>query len=485
MDVTNPGVVNVASEAYGRGIATNVSPNASLVTRGPVTPDLTQAAGEVRGNPDPNGGSAYYAPRQLDVLIPVADEGRPLPPDGGLPQEAGAEPVVFPTPEEVVVGEPVFSPPPETYPSGGLYPSTIPPVQVAAQPPQAPGTGFTPPAELTVVGPSQSFQTNLAASQVITCTVTNVLDADTLQPPGSSTTRYYVAVALPISAGKPSLRSFPVSLLGRLVTFTSVPTPIAVNAVSYSVQPTDEIIDESYTKTGSCSITLPAISTVPNGRTIFVVDTGGNAGNNNITIKATGTDTINGAPPVLPSPVSTYAISTSGSGAWFTANAATHDWQVGVVSAGASVSNLGACRAVQNYGINFVTVAIQDTSDSNGDVDLLVPIFPGDQLTLAVNRQGSEQVNTTGTSIDVNLAPPPPVNLPNTPNGLQSGYPSGTQVPTATDVYLVPRPPVSGQNPLLGPQNTGLPTSQLVPTAVFVQVPDECPVVGLPRNVFV
>jgi hypothetical protein len=149
------------------------------------------------------------------------------------------------------------------------------------------------------------------------------------------------------------------------------------------------------------------------------------------------------------------------------------------------VSNQGACRAVQNYGSNFVTVSIQDTSDSNGDVDLLVPIFPGDQFTLAVNRQGSEQVNTTGTTTDVTVAPPPPVSLPNTPNGFLGGYPSGTRVPTAANVNLAPSPLVSGRNPPPGLQNTGLPTSQLVPTAAFVQVPDECQVVGLPRDVFI
>jgi len=468
-----PGLTDVADETYG-----NPDPNVGAALILPRVPGLTDVADETYGNPDPNGGAAYYAPRELDVLTPVADEGFPLPPDGGLPQEAGAEPVVFPTPEEVVVGEPVFTPPTSTYPSGGLYPSQNPPLQVADQPPQAPGTGFTPPAELTVVGPRQSFQTNLTADQIVTCTVTNVLDADTLQPPSSSTTRYYVAVSLPIAAGKPNLKSYPISLLGRLITFSSVAAPTQVNAASYSVLPADDVIDENYTATAPCSITLPAISTVPNGRTVFVVDTGGDAGNHNITVNRTGSDTINGQP-------SNYVINVSGSGTWFTANAATGDWQVGLVAPTSDMSNQGACRTIQNYGTNFVTIPIQDTSDSNGDVELLVPIFPGDQFTLPVNRQGSEQVNTAGTSIDVTVAPPPPVNLPNTPNGLSSGYPSGTQVPTAANVNLAPRPLVGGQNPLLGLQNTGLPTSQLVPTAAFVQVPDECPVVGLPRDVFV
>jgi hypothetical protein len=322
-----------------------------------------------------------WAPRNTGKAVQVADQAFPLPPDGGLPQEAGAEPTVFPTPEEVIVGEPVFSPPPQTY----LYPSQLPPVQVADQPPQAPGTGFTPPSEFTVVGPSTSFQTNLTADQVVTCTVTGVLDADTLQPPTPDTTRFYVSVAVP-----PKLNSYPVSLLGRLINFTSL-VATEVNVSSYTVQPTDTRLDDDYTATGASSINLPAISSVPVGRSIFVVDTGGQAGSNNITVVPSGSDKINGQN-------ANYVIKTSGSGTWFVANAG--NWQVGTPDS----SNLGAARAIQNFGANFVVIAVTDESPSNGDVEVLGPVYPGDQFSVPVNRQGSEQVNTPGTSVDVNIS---------------------------------------------------------------------------------
>jgi len=70
----------------------------------------------------------------------------------------------------------------------------------------------------------------------------------------------------------------------------------------------------------------------------------------------------------------------------------------------ADSSNLGAARAIQNFGANFVTIAVSDESSSNGDVEVLGPIYQGDQFTVPVNRQGSEQVNTPGTSVDVNVS---------------------------------------------------------------------------------
>jgi hypothetical protein len=259
-------------------------------------------------------------------------------------------------------------------------------VQVADQPPQAPGTGFTPPSEFTVVGPSTSFQTNLTADQVVICTVTGVLDADTLQPPTPDTTRYYISLSVP-----PKLNSYPVSLLGRLINISSLGPATEVNVSLYTVQPTDTRLDDDYTATGAGSINLPAISSVPAGRSIFVVDTGGQAGSNNITVVPSGSDKINGQN-------ANYVIKTSGSGTWFVANAG--NWQVGTPDS----SNLGAARAIQNFGANFVVIAVTDESPSNGDVEVLGPVYPGDQFSVPVNRQGSEQVNTPGTSVDVNIS---------------------------------------------------------------------------------
>ena len=184
MDVTNPGLVSVASETYG--------------------------------NPDPNGGQARWAPRQLDVLVPAADEGYPPPP------RAGADSSVFPTPSEVDVNLPPYVPPPSSayvppatefnvdeqqIGQGGMVP--VDPGNPAA------GSVFRGPADYIVVGPAESFQTNTVDDDIVTAEVAAVLDADNLPAlAGPSTTRYYVIVATP-----PLLTSYPVSLLGRQVVF--------------------------------------------------------------------------------------------------------------------------------------------------------------------------------------------------------------------------------------------------------------------------
>ncbi|HSB88369.1 MAG TPA: hypothetical protein VLD86_18780, partial [Ilumatobacteraceae bacterium] len=128
----------------------------------------------------------------------------------------------------------------------------------------------------------------------------------------------------------------------------------------------------------------------------------------------------------------------------------------------------GASRFIQNYGGNFITVATQDQSPSNGDfTDINDPglgvLAPGTTFDLAVNRQGSEQVNTEGGTTDVFIFPPPPVDVPFPPQADQS----------QGNVFIT-----QGPVPII---DSGV----QVPTAVNVQVPDECSVVGLPTNVFV
>lgn len=73
-----------------------------------------------------------------------------------------------------------------------------------------------------------------------------------------------------------------------------------VNAATYDLLPSDDILDVTYTATGAVtSLTLPTAQCVA-GRTIVIKDAGGNAGTNNITIDST--DNIDGA--------GTYVIST-------------------------------------------------------------------------------------------------------------------------------------------------------------------------------
>lgn len=64
-----------------------------------------------------------------------------------------------------------------------------------------------------------------------------------------------------------------------------------VNASTYTAISSDEILGVTYTTTGACTITLPAITGL---KRYIVKDEGGNATTNNITINTTGGDTIDG-----------------------------------------------------------------------------------------------------------------------------------------------------------------------------------------------
>ncbi len=312
MDVTNPGLVSVASETYG--------------------------------NPDPNGGTARWRPRELDALTAAADEGYPLPPDGGVDAS------VFPTPRQVLVDTllallPVPSTPRPFAQNVNVDEQSIGQGSMQPVDPGDPGAGFNfiGPADFIVVGPAESFQTN-AVDEVVEYTLTAVLDADNLpNVAGPNTIRYKLILDVP-----PTLTSFPVSMLGRQIVFVTTSSP----------------------------------------------------------------------------------------------------------------QNEGATRSVQFYGADYVVINRDDATVSNGDVPQMVTPSIGDTFDITVNRQGSEQVNTEGGTIDVFILPPPPVNGP---------FPAQGQASQASPVFIPPLPITSGVQ---------------VPTAVNVSVPDECAVVGLPVNVF-
>ncbi len=176
-------------------------------------PGLTSVEDEISGNPDANGGTAEWRPRETGDLEEAAEQGYP-------PAPTATD--VFPTPaDEIVSG---------TVPLVAVD-STVEPdaaeVDVAAQSigqggmvpvdPLDPAAGleFRPPGEFVVVGPATSFQTNRAETDEIAVTVLAALDADALPAPaGATTTRFMVVVATP-----PLLTSFPVSLLGRQIVF--------------------------------------------------------------------------------------------------------------------------------------------------------------------------------------------------------------------------------------------------------------------------
>jgi hypothetical protein len=317
MDVTNPGQVSVESETYG--------------------------------NPDPNGGQSKWSPRELDFLTAAADEGYP-------PAANGVDSVVFPTPGEVDVDQlpvllPVLSSPVpaasevsvagQSIGQGAMVP--IDPSDPAA------GTMFLTPADFIVVGPAESFQTNTTEVDLVTVTIVAVLDADSLPNPATvNTTRYYLVTA------PPTLTSYPVSMLGRQLTFA--------------------------------------------------------------------TDTL-------------------------------------------TVTDQGAARLITSYGGNFVVVNRDDPTPSNGDVPTLAVPQVGDTFQLDVNRQGSEQVNTVGGTVDVFVLPPPP---PFTPSFAPPMQDDGN-----FDVSTGPQP-----------GTPSITSGTQVPTARFVSVPDQSAVVGLPQNFY-
>jgi hypothetical protein len=182
MDVTNPGLVNVANE--------------------------------VSENPDPNGGSVLLTPEQLDVLTDVGSQGYP-------PAGNGVSSSVFPTPGDVIVtGTPVV--PVTQYATVPLYSQVIVDDQVLGQgvwvpvdPNQPNGfKRFVPPAEFIVVGPAESIQTNNSETTTVLCTISAVYDADKLWSAPSATTTRYLLVVDP-----PALTSYPVSMLGRQIVF--------------------------------------------------------------------------------------------------------------------------------------------------------------------------------------------------------------------------------------------------------------------------
>ena len=93
-----------------------------------------------------------------------------------------------------------------------------------------------------------------------------------------------------------------------------------INSATYTVLQTDEIVAVTYTTTGSVTITLPQISslTTPNKYSRFViVDEGGNAGTNNITVNRSGTDTIIGnTSVVINGDYNSYTVYSNGSNLW-------------------------------------------------------------------------------------------------------------------------------------------------------------------------
>jgi hypothetical protein len=151
MDVTNPGLVNVADQVAGN-------------------PSVAPA------------GSTLAVPRQGDVLEPVADDGYPVGVE--VSQALDAATTTFPTPVEVLAGseapatlpQDIFGQVPGTAPLYAPTPQVDLANTVAQQ--QFPGVNTTE----FVVGPDSNIQVNRNDESERGYLVTSVLDADTGGP---------------------------------------------------------------------------------------------------------------------------------------------------------------------------------------------------------------------------------------------------------------------------------------------------------------
>jgi hypothetical protein len=76
-------------------------------------------------------------------------------------------------------------------------------------------------------------------------------------------------------------------------------TVTIVSSATYSILPADIMVASQYSQTGPQTLTLPLISAVNQGKVYHIVDTEGNALNNNITILTSGANKIVGQPGLL------------------------------------------------------------------------------------------------------------------------------------------------------------------------------------------
>jgi len=195
MDVTNPGLVNVANQSYG--------------------------------NPDPNGGSSLILPPVLEVTPPLPS------PDTGAISE------IVPTPTNVIITEA----PPAFPVNSSVAPNTNEVYvddQIIGQgtweyvDPLNPALGkrFVPPEDIIVVGPAESFRIRESEETLVEYQCLQVYDADkfgVLPTPvaDADTLRYMIVVGPPFGYGEPALplTAYPVSMLGRQIVFESSASP--------------------------------------------------------------------------------------------------------------------------------------------------------------------------------------------------------------------------------------------------------------------
>jgi hypothetical protein len=430
LDVTNPGVVNVADE--------------------------------VAENPDPNNSIRLLVPEELDALTDAADQGY-------VPAGNGVDSTVFPTPKEVTItqvptdGTVLSTPTPQAQEVNvqdsvlgqGVWKTNteqlrlisvqINVTQAFVSSTFALGVGTVLEARQNGFPTPNQFGSVVPTALVVVNTGANVLS-------DGSQVNYIVHLR---SAGGPvlfsdlsagtftitltyndgSTTSFSVTLLQLQALGAVSDAEVALGnlkpAASFntgtSFVPPDEFLvvgpDQSINTNYSAESTVICTVTA-----VYDADNLWNSPTNNTTRYLLAV-----APPAL----SSYPISVLGRPIVFTDDTVTQ-------------TDAGAARIITGLGTNFVVINKNDPFDTN--TPTLDDPAVGDTFILDVQRQGAEDIQRTNIpTVDVVIAPPPPTFVPGAgqalsnqgtvdiSTGQQPGEPiitSGVDVPTAINVFV-------------------------------------------------
>jgi len=442
LDVTNPGVVNVADE--------------------------------VAENPDPNNSIRLLVPEELDALTDAADQGY-------APAGNGVDSTVFPTPKEVIVTQ---------VPTGGTVLSTPTPNAqevIVGDSVLGQGTWKTNSAQLRLVSVqinvTQAFVSStfaLGVGTVLESRQNGFLAPDQFGSVDPTSINAVTTSANVLSDGSQVNYIIHLRSAGGAVVFSDLSAGTFTITLTYN--------DGSTTSVSITLLQLQALGAVSDAEVALVnlkpaasFNTGTSfvppdeflvvgpdqSINTNYSEQSSVTCTVTAvydadgpwtpvgpsttryllavAPPALTS----YPVSILGRQIVFTDDTITQD-------------DAGATRQITGYGTNFVAI---NQSDPNDDIPSLTPPVAGDTFILDVQRQGAEDIQRTNTpTVDVVIAPPP---LPFVPDAGQALNNEGT-----VDVSTGPQPGA----PII---TSGV----AVPTAVNVFVADQALTVGLPVNV--
>lgn len=94
-----------------------------------------------------------------------------------------------------------------------------------------------------------------------------------------------------------------------------------VNIASYDVQPSDVLLKVRETSSGACSVNLPSIASVGNGRELTTNDSAYNASVHNITLVRSGSDKVNNV-------AGNYVINTNGASVKIISNSQSGNWEI-------------------------------------------------------------------------------------------------------------------------------------------------------------